>query len=71
VSTADGHVVGTTRILDNGPVEDHWNLVVMSEGYTSAEIGPMSTGQFSRDAQTIVDGGVPLMVEKQADAGSR
>jgi hypothetical protein len=55
VSTADGHVLGTTRILDNGPVEDHWNLVVMSEGYTSAEIGPMSTGQFSRDAQTIVD----------------
>lgn len=55
MSTADGQVVGATRILDNGPVEDRWNLVLMSEGYTSEEVGPMSSGHFSRDAETIVD----------------
>ena len=52
MSTADGHVVGTTQIVDNGPVTDRWNLVLMSEGYTANLIGP--DRQFTRDARSFV-----------------
>ena len=50
MSTADGSVVGTTKIVDNGPSSGLWNLVIMSDGYQSGQLG-----QFASDAQSFVD----------------
>src|SRR4051794_10956332 len=38
MSTADGRIVGTTKLLDNGPASQRWNLVLMGDGYQSAEL---------------------------------
>lgn len=38
MSTADGAVVSTTKIVDHGPDSRRWNLVIMSEGFTSAQL---------------------------------
>ena len=32
MSTADGRVIGTTQILNNGPAASRWNLVIMGDG---------------------------------------
>jgi IgA Peptidase M64/FG-GAP-like repeat len=50
VSTADGSVVGVTKIVDRGPNDRRWNLVLVAEGYRSAELP-----QFASDAQSIAD----------------
>lgn len=39
MSTSDGRVLGTTRILDNGPDTRRWNLVLMGDGFREAELG--------------------------------
>jgi len=49
MSTADGMVIGTTKIVDRGSDPVRWNLVVVSEGYRAAEIG-----QFAADTQNFV-----------------
>jgi len=38
MGTSDGAVVGTTKIVDHGPDSSRWNLVIMSEGFTTAEL---------------------------------
>jgi hypothetical protein len=48
MSTADGTVLGTTKIVDNGPATQRWNLVILSEGYRGAEMT-----QFANDAQQV------------------
>jgi IgA Peptidase M64 len=50
VAPADGTVVGTTRIVDNGAPQCRFNLVLVAEGYRQAELG-----QFATDAQQFVD----------------
>ena len=35
---ADGMVVGTTKVVDNGPAADRYNIVVIAEGYTNAQL---------------------------------
>jgi hypothetical protein len=50
MSTADGAVVSTTQIVDNGPASARWNLVIMGDGYQSAQLG-----QFANDAQSFVN----------------
>ena len=50
MSTADGTVVGTTKIVDHGPAASRFNLVILSEGYRQAELG-----QFAADAQQFVN----------------
>jgi hypothetical protein len=49
MSTADGHVIGTTRILDNGPAARRFNLVILAEGYRAGEMA-----QFAAHAQAFV-----------------
>lgn len=39
MSAADGRVVGTTQIVNNGPAERRWNLVLMGDGYLQSELG--------------------------------
>ena len=38
MGTADGAVVSTTKIVDHGPDAARWNLVILSEGFTTAEL---------------------------------
>jgi hypothetical protein len=46
MSTADGSVLGTAKIVDHGPATQRWNLLILSEGYRSAEMA-----LFASDAQ--------------------
>jgi IgA Peptidase M64/IPT/TIG domain len=50
MTTADGTVIGTTQIVNNGPVTQRWNLVIVSEGYRASEMG-----QFATDAQNFAN----------------
>jgi hypothetical protein len=50
VSTADGTVVGTAKIVDHGSAASRFNLVLLSDGYRQAELG-----QFAADAQQFVN----------------
>jgi acylphosphatase len=48
MGTSDGSVLGTTKIVDNGPATQRWNLVILSEGYRSTEMA-----QFAEDAKVF------------------
>ena len=48
MTTADGTVLGATKIVDHGA--GRWNLVLIAEGYQRAELA-----QFANDAQNFVD----------------
>lgn len=50
MTVADGNLVSTTKIIDNGSPADRFNLLIMSEGYQNAELA-----QFEQHAQQIVD----------------
>ncbi|MFC9683867.1 M64 family metallopeptidase, partial [Streptomyces sp. NPDC056948] len=50
MTAADGTVIGTTKIVDNGSAASRWNLVIMGDGYTSAQMG-----KFANDAQSFVN----------------
>lgn len=49
MSTSDGTVVGTTQILNNGSPFSRFNIVILAEGYQSAQLG-----QFANDAADFV-----------------
>jgi IgA Peptidase M64 len=49
MSTADGTVIGTTQILNNGPAANRWNLVIMGDGYQTSQLG-----QYATDVQQFV-----------------
>ena len=50
MSTADGTVLGTTKIIDNGPATQRFNLVILSEVFRSSEMS-----EFAADAQLFAD----------------
>jgi IgA Peptidase M64 len=50
MTTKDGTVMGTTKILDHGDPALRWNLVVLGDGYQASELA-----QFATDAQDFVD----------------
>jgi len=50
MSTADGTVLGTTKIVDHGPNTQRWNLVILADGYRTSEMGT-----FAADAQAFVN----------------
>src|SRR5262245_42095265 len=39
MGTSDGRVVGTTKIVDNGPGNARWDLVIVGDGYREDELG--------------------------------
>ena len=47
---ADGMVIGVTKVVDNGPASDRYNLVIMGDGYQVAELA-----DFASDTQDFVD----------------
>ena len=50
MGTSDGTVLGTTKIVDNGPDSARFNLVLMGDGYQRAQLA-----QFASDAQSFVN----------------
>ena len=38
MSSGDGHVVGTTKVVDHGPDNARWNLVIIGDGYRASEL---------------------------------
>jgi hypothetical protein len=38
MGTSDGTVLGPTKVVDHGPDQDKWNLVIAGDGFTSAEL---------------------------------
>lgn len=49
MGTSDGRVIGSTKILDNGPDSLRWTVVVLPDGYRESELP-----QFVADAQQLV-----------------
>jgi hypothetical protein len=43
MGTGDGRVIGTTKIVDNGPDNARWNLVIVGDGYREAELATYRT----------------------------
>lgn len=50
MSSADGRIVGTTQIVDNGPATVRWNIAVMGDGYQEDQLD-----QYHSDVEEIVD----------------
>jgi hypothetical protein len=38
MGVGDGTVLGTTKLIDHGPDEDKWNLVITGDGFKSVEL---------------------------------
>jgi hypothetical protein len=49
MGTSDGNVVGVTKVVDHGDPAQRWNLVILSEGYQSAQLN-----QFHSDVQDFI-----------------
>jgi IgA Peptidase M64 len=64
MGTADGTVLGTTKIVDNGPDEDKWCLLIAGDGFTSSEQTAFATAvdDFASFLETHLTG--PLNWEK-------
>jgi hypothetical protein len=50
MGSADGSIIGVTKILDNGADSARFNVVIVAEGYQAAQLG-----QFQTDAQNVVN----------------
>ncbi len=50
MSTSDGTILGTTKIVDHGPATSRWNLVILGDGYRSSEMTKYHT-----DVQNLID----------------
>ena len=50
MGTSDGTVLGKTKIAGSGPAGDRYNVVLLSDGYRSTELG-----QYATDAQNFAD----------------
>jgi len=38
MGSSDGYVVGTTKVVDHGPDNARWNLVIIGDGYRASEL---------------------------------
>ena len=38
MSTSEGYVIGTTKLVDHGPDSARWNLVILGDGYQASEL---------------------------------
>jgi hypothetical protein len=48
--TTDGTIHGTTKVVDNGPDELRWNVVVLGDGYLASELPT-----FASDVQSFIN----------------
>ena len=58
MGTGDGTVRATTRILDNGPANARWNLVLLSEGYQAGQMTQWQTD--ANSLLTFLNGAPPF-----------
>jgi hypothetical protein len=49
MSTSDGYVIGSTKIVDHGPDNLRWNLVIVGDGYQASEVP-----QYHTDVETFL-----------------
>jgi IgA Peptidase M64 len=49
VSASDGYVVGTTKVVDHGPDNARWNLVIIGDGYRASDLT-----QYHTDVQNFL-----------------
>ncbi len=49
MSASDGYVVGTTKVVDHGPNNARWNLVIVGDGYRASELT-----QYHTDVQNFL-----------------
>lgn len=49
MTTSDGYVVGITKVVDYGPDNARWNLVIVGDGYQASELA-----QYHTDVQNII-----------------
>ncbi|HZV69837.1 MAG TPA: M64 family metallopeptidase [Saprospiraceae bacterium] len=49
MSATDGYIVGTTKVVDHGPDNLRWNLVIIGDGYREGELT-----QYHTDVQNFV-----------------
>ena len=49
MTAADGTVIGTTKIVDNGSTEFRYNLVILGDGYQESELA-----KYQNDVQTFL-----------------
>ena len=49
MTTSDGYVVGTTKVVDHGPSSARWNLVIVGDGYRASELT-----QYHTDVQNFL-----------------
>ncbi|WP_375767157.1 M64 family metallopeptidase [Archangium gephyra] len=47
MGVSDGSILGTSKILDNGPASERWNLVILGDGYQQ--------GQMQQYADNVTD----------------
>ena len=50
MSTADGYVGSTTKVVDHGPDNARWNLVIVGDGYQASELT-----QYHTDVENFID----------------
>lgn len=43
MGSSDGYIVGTTKVVDHGPDNARWNLVIIGDGYRASEIANYHT----------------------------
>ena len=43
MGSGDGNILGTTKVVDNGPDNARWNLVIVGDGYRAGEIADYHT----------------------------
>ena len=51
MSSSDGYVVGTTKVVDHGPDNARWNLVIIGDGYRATELTT-----YHNDVQNFLNG---------------
>jgi hypothetical protein len=49
VGTGDGHVIGTTKVVDHGDPALRWNLAILGDGYQAGQIA-----QFASDVANFI-----------------
>ena len=50
MGVTDGYIIGTTKVIDNGPAASKFNIVIMGDGYRSTEIN-----KYHSDVQAFLD----------------
>lgn len=51
MTTSDGYIIGTTKVVDHGPASLRYNLVFLGDGYSASEMT-----KYHNDVRDAIDG---------------